>query len=62
MNEFKILLIDDEEEQEEQLKEAIAEFNKKHFINKVKDACNITNKKLLAELSMLDNKEEIISG
>lgn len=59
MNEFKILLIDDEEEQEEQLKEAIAEFNKKHFINKVKDACNITNKKLLAELSMLDNKEEI---
>lgn len=59
MNEFKILLIDDEEEQEEQLKEAIAEFNKKHFINKVKDACNITDKKLLAELSMLDNKEEI---
>ena len=34
MSEFKILLIDDDVEQEQQLKEAIENFNKKYFINK----------------------------
>ena len=33
MKEFKILLIDDDKEQEEQLKDAVQNFNKKYFIN-----------------------------
>ena len=32
MNEFKILLIDDDVEQEQQLQEAIENFNKKIFL------------------------------
>ena len=34
MSEFKILLIDDDVEQRQQLEEAIESFNKKDFINK----------------------------
>ena len=59
MSEFKILLIDDDEEQEQQLKEAVDNFNKKNFINRASKILGITDEKRLAELSMLDSKEEV---
>ncbi|MCW6675831.1 hypothetical protein NHG31_08405, partial [Aerococcaceae bacterium NML171108] len=58
MNEFKILLIDDENEQEEQLKEAVISLNKKHFINGAIDILNIDMKKT-AELNLLNSKEDV---
>lgn len=59
MSEFKILLIDDDVEQEQQLKEAIENFNKKNFINRASKILEITDEKRLAELSVLDSKEEV---
>ena len=59
MSEFKILLIDDDVEQEQQLKEAVDNFNKKNFINRASKILGITDEKRLAELSMLDSKEEV---
>ena len=59
MSEFKILLIDDEEEQEQQLKEAIDNFNKKYFINRVVKILEIDGEKQSAELFLLDTKEEV---
>ncbi|WP_133543433.1 hypothetical protein [Mesocricetibacter intestinalis] len=59
MSEFKILLIDDELEQEQQLKEAIDNFNKKDFINKAVTILGIIEENKIARLSMLDNKEEV---
>ena len=59
MSEFKILLIDDDEEQEQQLKEAINNFDKKYFINRAVKILGIDEKKQIAKLSMLDNKEEV---
>ncbi len=59
MKEFKILLIDDDKEQENLLKDAVNNFNKKYFINKVKAIHNITDKKQLGELSILKNKEKV---
>lgn len=59
MSEFKILLIDDEEEQEQQLKEAIDNFNKKYFINRAVKILEIDGEKQSAELFLLDTKEEV---
>ena len=59
MNEFNILLIDDDVEQERQLNEAILNFNKKYFINKSSQILGIDDEKQIAELSILDNKEEV---
>lgn len=59
MSEFKILLIDDDVEQEQQLKEAIENFNKKYFINKTSKILGITERKQIAKLSILDNKEAV---
>ena len=59
MSEFKILLIDDDVEQEQQLKEAIENFNKKYFINKASKILGITEGKQIAKLSILDNKEAV---
>lgn len=59
MNEFNILLIDDDIEQEQQLKEAIVNFNKKYFINKVSRTLGIDDEKQIAKLSILDNKDEV---
>ena len=59
MSEFKILLIDDDVEQRQQLEEAIESFNKKDFINKASKILGIDEKKKIAELSLLDNKEEV---
>ena len=59
MSEFKILLIDDDVEQEQQLKEAIENFNKKYFINKTSKILGITEEKQIAKLSILDNKEAV---
>lgn len=59
MNEFRILLIDDDEDQEKQLKEAIDNFNKIYIINKLTDTGIITDEKLILKLERLDNKEEI---
>lgn len=59
MNEFNILLIDDDVEQEQQLKEAIVNFNKKYFINKASRILGIDDEKQIAKLSILDNKEEV---
>lgn len=59
MNEFNILLIDDDVEQEQQLNEAILNFNKKYFINKSSQILGIDDEKQIAELSILDNKEEV---
>lgn len=59
MSEFKILLIDDDVEQEQQLKEAIENFNKKYFINKTSKILGITEEKQLAKLSILNNKEAV---
>ena len=59
MDEFNILLIDDDVEQEQQLKEAILNFNKKYFINKVSKILGIESEKEIAKLSILDNKDEV---
>ncbi|WP_448912396.1 hypothetical protein [Gemella sp.] len=59
MKEFKILLIDDDKEQEEQLKDAVQNFNKKYFINKVLAIHNITDKKQIGELRILKSKEKV---
>ena len=59
MSEFKILLIDDDVEQEQQLKEAIENFNKKYFINKASKILGITEGNQIAKLSILDNKEAV---
>ena len=59
MNEFKILLIDDDVEQEQQLQEAIENFNKKYFINQTSKILGITEEKQLAMLSILENKEAV---
>lgn len=61
MNEFRILLIDDDDEQEAQLKEAIDNFNKSYFITKLIDTHIITDEKLIFRLKRLDNKEEVYS-
>ena len=59
MKEFKILLIDDDKDQEDILKDAVNNFNKKYFINKVKVIHNITDEKQIGELSILKNKEKV---
>ena len=59
MSEFKILLIDDEKDQENQLKEAVDIFNKKDFINKASKILGNIDEKRHAELNMIDNKEEV---
>lgn len=59
MSEFKILLIDDDVDQEQQLKEAIENFNKKYFIDKASEILEITNEEQIAKLSILDDKEAV---
>jgi len=61
MDDFKILLIDDDKEQEQQLKEAVANFNKKFFIKRASDFLKITEEKQLAKLSMLEDKEQVFN-
>ena len=59
MNEFKILLIDDDYDQELQLKEAIDNFNKKYFIEKLEEISIINDQNYSSSLKMLGNKEEV---
>lgn len=59
MEEFKILLIDDDDEQEQLLKEAVDYYNKKVFIDQVKRVFGVTDEKVIAELEILDNTEQV---
>lgn len=59
MDNFKILLVDDDSEQREQLQETIDNYNKKLFIEELKNKCVIEDQKYISRLMMLENKEEI---
>ena len=48
MDNFKILLVDDDSEQREQLQETIDNYNKKLFIEELKNKCVIEDQKYIS--------------
>ena len=59
MDEFKILLVDDDYDQKVQLQEAIDNYNKKLFIKELENKHKIEDQKYISGLKMLENKEEV---
>ena len=59
MKEFRILLIDDDLLQGELLKGAVNNFNKKRFVNDLKEKSIITNEKDSAKLLKLKDEKEV---
>ena len=59
MKEFRILLIDDDLIQGDLLKGAVNNFNKKRFVNDLKEKSIITNEKASAKLLKLDDEKEV---
>lgn len=59
MDDFKILLVDDDYEQREQLQETIENYNKKLFIEELRNRSVIDDEKYISRLMMLENKEAV---
>lgn len=59
MDDFKILLVDDDYEQREQLQETIDNYNKKLFIEELRNRSVIDDEKYISKLMMLENKEAV---
>lgn len=62
MKEFRILLIDDDSDQEKLLKVAVNNFNKKFFVNDLKEKSIITGEEKIAKLLMLKNEREVYNS
>lgn len=59
MDDFKILLVDDDYEQRDQLQETIDNYNKKLFIEELRNRSVIDDEKYISKLMMLENKDAV---